>query len=76
MFIPEGMNFISVMKDSYHDTDFGHFRSEVTKVDNHHIKVLQEIKINNGRYPKERYREFCDFINNIKNGLSGQVVLN
>lgn len=74
--IPEGYNFDQANIYKSIDTKFGKYSVSVSKDENGKVKYKRTFLIKEGLYPKEEYKNFSKFINQVNKNDNLKIVFN
>lgn len=72
--LPEKHTVESLPKNTEINSDFGHFRTNVTTLNNE-IVIIQSLHIRKGVYPIDKFGDFCAFTDLITKSYENKIVL-
>lgn len=72
--LPEGYNFEAISDSFELETDFGHYKSEITLQEDK-VLVNRIFKLKKGYYSKDRYNDYVDFRTQIAKNERAKMVL-
>ena len=73
--LPEGFTIEAIPNNVTYETKFGSYSFTITKKDDQTIQYQRTIKIKDGLYPKEDYKNYRKFIKKIVKYDSSKIVL-
>ncbi len=73
--IPKGYVINKLPEEKKLETIFGTFSSNLEKLDESRLKLTRKLKIKDGRYPKEKYKEYRKFMSDIRNIDKSKIIL-
>ncbi|MFS4494890.1 DUF3857 domain-containing protein [Maribacter sp. 2308TA10-17] len=73
--IPENMEIETLFTPIDFTTDFGEYMAEAEKISENKIKYKRRFLFKSGKYSKDRYNEFRDFIKQIARHDNNKIVL-
>ncbi|SEL12396.1 Transglutaminase-like enzyme, putative cysteine protease [Aquimarina amphilecti] len=73
--LPAGYIINKLPEGKVFETDFGVYSCSVSKVDQSTLKYIRELRINDGRYPKEQYEAYRQFMSKIQKADKTKIVL-
>ena len=73
--IPVGYVLNKIPEEKVFDTVFGTYNFNLEKIDESRLKFTRELRINDGRYSKEKYEEYRQFMSKIRNADKSKIVL-
>ncbi|WP_378182396.1 DUF3857 domain-containing protein [Aquimarina sp. SS2-1] len=73
--IPSGYEANKLPEPKELETIFGTYSYHLEKLDESKLKFTRKLKINDGKYPKEKYEEYRQFMANIRKTDKTKIVL-
>ncbi|WP_299431729.1 DUF3857 domain-containing protein [uncultured Aquimarina sp.] len=73
--IPPGYSVNKLPEGKVLETVFGTYACNLEKIDESKLKFTRELRINDGRYSKEKYEEYRQFMSKIRNADKSKIAL-
>jgi len=73
--LPSGFALSKLPEEKVFETDFGSYSYKLEKTDASKLKLTRKLRLNDGKYPKEKYEEYRTFMSKIRNADKSKIVL-